>query len=309
MPQFATDRGPIHFEQFGSRADAPLLLVNGFGQQLTHWPPSLIAGLVTARLRVIVFDNRDAGWSFDVAAAPANAQELFAADGDQAGADGDGVGAANETPFTPPYRLADMAADTVRVLDHLGQAGAHVVGASLGGMIAQRLAMAHPERVFSLTSMSSTAGPMPTPATPALRAALADPAPPKGETASVERAIAHAKALGGSHHDSAAVGYGRFARAAHARAHRPAGQVRQLMAAIADGDRRAGLARLRLPALVMHGDADPLLPPDEARRTATAIPGAKLAIIPTMGHDLPEPLIDAVVANIVALVHGANARR
>ena len=309
MPELATERGPIHFEQYGSRADAPLLLINGFGQQLTHWPPSLVDGLVAAGLRVIAFDNRDAGLSFGVATAPAKPDELFLADGDSTRRDGDGQGVSDGPSPAPPYRLADMAADAIRLLDHLGQAGAHMVGMSLGGMIGQRLAMEHPQRVFSLTSISSTAGPFPVPSAPEIRAALADPEPPQDEAAIVERAIAHAKTLGGPHHDSATVGFGRFARAAHARAHRPEGTARQLMAAIADGDRRPALRQLRTPTLVLHGDADPLFPPQEARHIATAIPGAELKMIPTMGHDLPEPLMAEIVASIVGLVGGANASR
>lgn len=304
MPKLATDRGPIQFEQYGSRADAPLLLVNGFGQQLTHWPPSLVAGLVAAGLRVIAFDNRDAGLSFDAAPAKGGVPPAAARGQAPGGTDGDG-----SAPPTPPYRLADMAEDAVRLLDHLGQAGAHLVGASLGGMIAQRLAIAHPRRVFSLTLISTTTGPFPLPAAPALRTALADPTPPGAGAIAVERAIAAARAVGGPHHDSATVGFGRFVPAAMARAHRPDGQARQLMAAVADGDRRAELARLRVPALVLHGDADPLLPPAAARLAAATLPGAKLAILPTMGHDLPEPLIPAVVEHVVALVEGAATRR
>lgn len=309
MPELATDRGPIHFEQYGSRADAPLLLINGFGQQLIHWPPSLVDGLVAAGLRVITFDNRDAGLSFGVATAPVRPEALFSAHGDSTRPDGDGQGSSEGPPSTPPYRLADMAADAIRLLDHLGQAGAHMVGVSLGGMIGQRLAMEHPQRVFSLTSISSTAGPFPVPSAPEIRAALADPEPARDDATIVQRAIAHAKALGGPHHDSAAVGFGRFAHAAHTRAHRPEGTLRQLMAAIADEDRRPALRQLRTPTLVLHGDADPLFPPLEGHRTATAIPGAELTVIPTMGHDLPEPVMAEVVERIVGLARRAKASR
>ena len=309
MPELATDRGPIHFEQYGSRADAPLLLINGFGQQLIHWPPSLVDGLVAAGLRVIAFDNRDAGLSFGVATAPVKPDALFSAHGDSTRPDGDGQGASEGSSSTPPYRLTDMAADAIRLLDHLGQAGAHMVGVSLGGMIGQRLAMAHPQRVFSLTSISSTAGPFPVPSAPEIRTALADPEPARDDATIVQRAIAHAKTLGGPHHDSAAVGFGRFAHAAHARAHRPEGAARQLMAAIADGDRCPALRQLRTPTLVLHGDADPLFPPLEGHRTATAIPGAELTVIPTMGHDLPEPVMAGVVARIVGLARRAKASR
>ena len=196
MPELATDRGPIQFEQYGSRADAPLLLINGFGQQLIHWPPSLVDGLVAAGLRVIAFDNRDAGLSFGVAAAPAKPDELFLTDGAPAQPDGDGQGAPDGPSPALPYRLADMAADAIRLLDHLGQAGAHMVGMSLGGMIGQRLVMEHPQRVFSLTSISSTAGPFRFLGTGHPRR-LGRPQAPQEEAAIVERAIAHAKALGG----------------------------------------------------------------------------------------------------------------
>ena len=151
MPRFATPCGAMQFEQYGARADAPVLLIHDAGLQLVQWPPSLIDGLVAAGFRAVVFDNRDAGLSFGVEAFPVDLAGIVAA-----GASAKGVEA--------PYSLCDMAEDACRLLDHLGQAGAHVVGFSLGGMIAQRLAIHHPERVFSWTSINATSGAFPLPA-------------------------------------------------------------------------------------------------------------------------------------------------
>ena len=295
MPRFATPCGAMQFEQYGARADAPVLLIHDAGLQLVQWPPSLIDGLVAAGFRAIVFDNRDAGLSFGVEAVKVDLAGIVAA-----GASARGVEA--------PYTLSDMAQDACRLLDHLGQAGAHVIGFSLGGMIAQRLAIHHPERVFSWTSINATSGafPLPTPDEDLLPA-FAEPS--RNQTDIIERTVACARRLGGAHHDSAAVGLGRFATAAHARAYRPEGAARQLLAGAADGDRSALLRRSRIPALVIHGEANPLFPVAEARHTALDAPGSRLVVIPELGHDLPEPLIPALVDHVVALLRAADAPR
>lgn len=308
MPSFETVRGPIHFEQHGSRADEPLLLINGLGQQLIHWPESFIHAFTAAGLRVVTFDNRDAGLSFRVTCTTPTVAQIFGAarkDGEPGAADG----ATASSGLAPPYSLAEMAADAVALLDHLGQAGAHIVGVSLGGMIAQRLAIHFPERAFSLTSMLAGAGPLPVPADDDLCAALADPAPPDGEAAIVERAVAAATRLGGTHHDSASAGFGRIARDAYRRAWEPAGVARQLMAAVADESRKAALRTLRLPALVIAGTADPLVPPAACQALADAIPDARLEAEETLGHDLPEPLIPRIATRIVSLARETAAKR
>ena len=308
MPSFETVRGPIHLEQHGSRADEPLLLINGLGQQLIHWPESFIQAFTAAGLRVVTFDNRDAGLSFRVNQPPAAVAQIFSAarQGAAASATEDGAAA---SALTPPYSLAEMAADAVALLDHLGQAGAHIVGFSLGGMIAQRVAIHFPERAFSLTSMLAGAGPFPVPADDGLRAAIADPAPSETEAALVERAIAAATRLGGSHHNSASAGFGRNAGDACRRAWEPAGAARQLMAGVADEGREAALRTLCLPTLVIAGAADPVVSKAACQALADAIPSARLQVEETLGHDLPEPLIPQIAAGIVALARGTAAKR
>ena len=285
----------MQFEQYGARADAPVLLMHGVGLQLVEWPPSLVNGLVEAGYRVITYDSRDTGLSFGCEAEAIDLAKLVA----------NGAGARG---VAPAYTLSDMAEDACRLLDHLGQSGAHLVGFSVGGMVAQRLAIRHPERVFSWTAIASSAGafPLPKPGDDVLPA-FAEPARSQQEI--VGRSVAWARRLGGAHHDSAKVGLGRFARAAHARAHRPDGAVRQLIAGATDGARGALLGKLSMPALVVHGDADPLLPVARARETAAAVPGARLAIIEQLGHDLPEPAIPAIVEHIAALLAAADTPR
>lgn len=292
MPRFVTANGAMQFEQSGARADAPVLLMHDIGLQLVQWPPSLVDGLVAAGFRVIAYDARDTGLSFGLAAEPVDLADVIA--------NGGGI--------EPAYTVGDMAEDACRLLDHLGQAGAHLVGFSLGGMVAQRLAIDHPERVFSWTSIGSTAGAFPLPKPrDGLLPAYAEPS--RSEQEAVGRSIAWAQRLGGPHHDSARVGIGRLARAAHARAHRPEGAVRQLIAAATERDRSAGLRKLRMPALVLHGDADPVLPVSSARQIATAVPKARLEIVESMGHDLPEPLIPALVAHIATLLKDCDTPR
>ena len=292
MPQFVTANGAMQFEQYGARADAPVLLIHDIGLQLVHWPPSLVEGIVATGFRVITYDARDTGLSFGH---PADAVDLA-----DVIANGGGIEAA--------YTVNDMAEDACRLLDHLGQAGAHLVGFSLGGMVAQRLAIDHPERVFTWTSIGSSAGafPLPKPGDGVLPA-FAEPT--RSQQEAVGRSVAWAQHLGGPRHDSARVGIGRFARAAHARAHRPDGAARQLLAAAGERDRSARLRKLRMPALVLHGDADPLIPVSAARHIATAVPKARLEIVESMGHDLPEPLMPALVAHIVALMRGSETPR
>ena len=292
MPRFVTASGAMQFEQYGARADAPVLLLHDIGLQLVHWPPSFVDGLVAAGFRVITYDARDTGLSFGPTADPVDLADVIA----------------NGGRIEAAYTVGDMAEDACRLLDHLGQAGAHLVGFSLGGMVAQRLAIDHPERVFSWTSIGSTAGafPLPKPGNDLLPA-YAEPS--RSEQEALGRSIAWAQRLGGPRHDSARVGLGRFARAAHARAHRPDGAVRQLMAAAMEPDRSARLRKLRMPALVLHGDADPLFPVSAARQIATAVPKARLEVLESMGHDLPEPLMPALAAHIVTLLRDSETPR
>ena len=287
MASFAASSGTIHFQHHGARANPRVLFVHGLGCQLVQWPQSLIDGVVAAGLCAVVFDNRDVGLSHGVDAPPPTIEQLLAAN-------------ENASALTPPYTLSDMARDAVDLLDHLGQGGAHIVGVSMGGMIGQRLAMEHPHRVYSLTSiMSSTGNPaLPGPTPEAIAALTAAMGSEDAETA-IEIGIRAARVLGGPHFPSEKVGIARFTRLAVERAHRPDGVARQLAAILTDGDRRAGLAKIEAPTLVIHGGGDPLVPAQSGRDTAATVPGAKYLEIGELGHDLSEPVISDMVRAMI----------
>lgn len=297
MARFAAKSGEIYFEHSGSRADPRVLLIQGLGCQVVHWPGSLIEGLVDAGLCAVTFDNRDSGLSHGSEAPPPSLMSLLAARDDP----GD---------LVPTYSLSDMARDAVDLLDHIGQGGAHVIGVSMGGMIGQRMAIEHPERVYSLTSiMSSTGNPgLPPPSEEAVGALLASSGVEDAEAA-IPLSIQAWQVFAGPHFNSETVGGARFAARAIERAYRPAGTLRQLAAILADGDRRADLEELDVPTLVIHGGADPLVPPEAGRDTAAAIPEATYVEIEKLGHDLPEPVIGEVVSAITAHIHDVEVTR
>ncbi len=283
----------IEVDDQGPR-DAPVvLLVMGLGMQLTGWPEELVELLLGHGFRVVRFDNRDAGLSdgFDHVGVPSislNVLRHFL-----------------RLPVRSPYALKDMAADAVGVLDALGIARAHVVGASLGGMIAQHVAATFPERVASLTLIMTTSGSrrLPGPTAVARRALLSQPANKELETL-----IAHSTSVFttiGSPGLLPAPGQLRERVAASiARASRPAGSARQLLAIAADGDRTAMLARIQAPTQVIHGAVDPLIPVANGRDLLVRIPGALGDFIEGMGHDLPQALLGRIAQGITT-----NARR
>jgi pimeloyl-ACP methyl ester carboxylesterase len=286
MPTARSNGIEIEYEVIGPPGNRPLLLVMGLGTQMIHWDDELCAQLVTRGHRVVRFDNRDVGCSTKLDGdGPPNVLAAMAAASRGAGVEA-------------PYRLSDMAADAAGLLDALGIESAHVAGASLGGMIAQTLALEHPARVRTLTSIMSTTGhpDLPT-ATPDAAAALFQPVPPDRE-GNIERAVRVFRAIGspGFPFDEARV----RARAARAydRCFHPAGVARQMIAIVASGSRRDALRGLRTPTLVVHGADDPLIPLACGLDTAESIPGAELLIVEGMGHDLPRPvwprLVDAI---------------
>ena len=257
-----------------------VLLVSGLGSQRIGWPAALPASLHAAGLRTLTVDNRDVGRSTKLDDAP-----------------GDG----------PPYLLADMAADHAGVLAHLGIERAHLVGVSMGGMIAQQLAISDPRRVRSLTSIMSTTGARDAgrPTDEAM-AVLTRPAPLE-RAAYVEHTVASARVIGSPGLvDEAAVR--ERAAAAFDRGIHPPGVLRQLQAIMASGDRTGDLARLDVPTLVLHGSADPLVTPSGGQATAAAIPGARLHVLEGMGHDLPRAFLPELVGAIVAHTRDASAR-
>ena len=297
MAKFKAGCGDIYFEHRGARANPRVLFVHGLGCQLVQWPDSLIEGVVDAGFCAVMFDNRDAGLSGGPAGPAPSVEALLASRDDPAA-------------LTPAYTLADMAGDVAALLDHLGQGGAHVVGLSMGGMIGQTLAIEHPERVYSLTSIMSSTGnrELPGPADEVVGALIMAVGGTDTETI-IAQTINTAKVFGGPHYDSEIHGMGRFARAAVERAHRPEGVLRQLGAILTAPDRRPALADLDVPTLVIHGNADPLVPVEAGRDTAAAVPGAKYLEIDKLGHDLSEPVIEDMVEAITSHLRTVEVSR
>jgi len=286
MPRASTNGIELEYETFGRASDRPLLLVMGLGAQMILWDEAFCGLLAGSGFHVIRFDNRDVGLStkLDAAGAP-NVFEAFAS-------------AAQGKPITAPYTLSDMAADAAGLLDALDLETAHVVGASMGGMIAQTLAIEHAPRLRSLTSiMSSTGNPALPGPDPAAMGALTTPAPTE-RAAAIEHGVKVWRTIGspGFPFDEAAV-RDRAARSFD-RGVSAAGFARQLVAILASGNRKPALGAVRTPSLVIHGAADPLVPLAGGRDTAEAIPGAELLVLEGMGHDLPKPLwptfVDAI---------------
>ncbi|HEY2188635.1 MAG TPA: alpha/beta hydrolase [Caldimonas sp.] len=279
------------YDTFGDPGAPPLLLIMGLASQMIAWPDEFCAALAARGYRVIRFDNRDIGLStsFDSAGIP-DIGAAFAA-------------ALQGKPVNAPYRLSDMAADAFGLLDALGIERAHVVGASMGGAIAQTMAIEHPERLQTLTSIMATTGApgLPPPTPDAMTVLLK--APVTTLEGYVESYAQTWKVLrAGSFPEDEALDRERAERL-HARGLNPPGVARQLAAILASGSRKAALAGVRLPTLVIHGDADPLVPPACGVDTAESIPGARLVIVEGMGHALPVRLygriIDAIAAHAV----------
>lgn len=287
MPRARANGIELEYESFGRAGDPPLLLVMGLGAQMILWHEEFCGALAERGFHVTRFDNRDVGRStwLDAAGMPDVLGALTAAGAGQ--------------PIDAPYRLSDMAADAAALLDTLGAGSAHVVGASMGGMIAQTLAIEHPARVRTLTSIMSTTGhPGLPPARPEAMALLMAPLPTE-RAAQIERSVEAARVIGSPAYPSDPAELRALAERAYDRGINPPGFARQLVAILASGSRRAALAGVRVPTLVIHGDADPLVPVEAGRDTAAAVPGARLLELPGMGHDLPRALWPAVVDAIV----------
>jgi pimeloyl-ACP methyl ester carboxylesterase len=278
-------------ETFGDRGDPPLLLVMGLGFQMLHWPPGFVAMLVERGHYVIRFDNRDRGRSTHIKLPPPSRMRLLT------------------RRFGPEqYTLDDMALDTVGLLDALELDSAHLVGVSMGGMIAQTVAAAHPRRVRSLTSIMSTTGSRRAgQPKPHVLPVLLQPAP-RERDAYVEHMLAILKAIGAPG-DAVDTPEGRaFLAHTHERDPDVRGTGRQLAAILASGDRTKQLHGITAPTLVIHGENDPLITPSGGRATAKAISGARLMLVPQMGHSLPERLWPLLVDAIAEHVAGAERR-
>jgi pimeloyl-ACP methyl ester carboxylesterase len=272
MP-IATGSGiEVNYESFGDPADPTLLLINGLGSQMIRWRPDFCAAFVDRGLRVVRFDNRDTGLS---------------------------------THLDGSYTLSDMAADAVAVLDDLGVDRAHVLGVSMGGMIAQTVAIEHPDRVLSLISVMSTTGDRDVGgATPEAFAELTR-APAQTRDEYLQAAVEHAGVWGSPGlYDPDELR--REAGESWDRGVDPAGVARQFAAIRASGSRSDRLARLDVPTLVIHGTADTLILPTGGQRTAEVVPGATLLVVEGMGHDTARPLWPRLVEAVTTHIAGSD---
>jgi len=283
------------YETFGDRADPALLLIMGLGTQMVAWHEEFCAALVARGFHVIRFDNRDVGRSTHLSdvAPPTPLQVLV------------------RSRRPAAYTLADMARDAAGLLEGLGIEAAHVVGASMGGMIGQTLAARHPERVRSLASIMSTTGSLfvghPSPRL--LRFFLTRP--PADREAYLERLVELFDAIGSPGFDRDEAELRELMRLSYERSSDPVSAGRQLAAIFASANRTAELRRIRVPTLVIHGDADRLVPLSGGRATARAIPGARLMVVRGMGHDLPRgawpALVGAIAENAARPAHAPAA--
>lgn len=280
------DSGPRLNEQ-GKEGPA-VLLIMGLGMQLIAWPPAVEQALVAAGFRVVRFDNRDAGLSqhFDRLGAP---KLLWA-----------GLKYRFGWRITPPYSLRDMAADAIGVLDALQIDRAHIVGLSMGGMIAQRLALMAPARVLSLVSIMSSSGARGLPAAkPEVTRAMFSRPVGRGLPAAVDHSVKLFKAIGSPGFPMDDADLRQRVTAASERSFHPQGILRQMVAIMADSTRAEALAGIAVPTLVVHGKADPLVPFACGEDTARRIPGARLVGIEGMGHDLPPGAVDRLLPLLI----------
>lgn len=281
MAQVTANGIQIEYERFGPEDRETILLIMGLGGQMTLWPVELCEELVRRGYHVVRFDNRDIGLSakFDHAGLP-NMEALI------------GALLSGQKPDAP-YSLDDMAADAVGLLGALGIDRAHIVGASMGGMIAQLVAINHPENVLSLTSIMSTTGNPELPqATPEAMGALMAPAPdPKDVEAVVARGMHTWRTIGSPGYPTDDAQLREWILRDFHRSFYPQGILRQMAAIVSNGDRRERLRGVKVPAVVLHGIDDPLVPIDGGRDTAASLKNSELIEVPGMGHDFPLSLV------------------
>jgi pimeloyl-ACP methyl ester carboxylesterase len=299
MTAVAANGISIEYESLGDPSAPPILLIMGLGMQLVAWPDAFCQGLVERGFRVIRFDNRDCGLSSKIRVR--RQPNLVAAL----------VAAWLRLPVRAPYGLDAMAADAVGLLDALGVRCAHVVGVSMGGMIAQVIAATYPDRVLSLTSIMSSSGSrkVSQPRPDAKRALLSKPRDPGDPESVIDHLVGVFGIIGSpgfpSKREELREQLARNVR----RGYSPAGVTRQLVAIIASGDRRNLLRKVAAPTLIIHGAEDPLVPVEAGRDTARHIAGAKLMVIDGMGHDLPPTLLPILVEAIAAHCHDSESPR
>lgn len=296
-PQIARANGiDICYEIFGDANAEPMLLIMGLGGQMVLWDDDFCRQLAARGLCVIRFDNRDIGKSSHLSGGkrltPVELLKLRFL----------------KIPVAAPYRLSDMAEDSIGLLDALGIKSAHLVGMSMGGMIAQEIAISHPHRARSLTSIMSTTGnPRIPPPTREATAVLMAPPPTTREEYFARFAQTWKVLRVGSFPQDEALDRSRAERTFE-RGLNPAGVGRQLRAILASGSRKERLHTVKAPTLVIHGTVDPLVHPAGGKDTAASIPGAKLLMIEGMGHALPIPMWPQIIDAIDKHAHAASAK-
>jgi pimeloyl-ACP methyl ester carboxylesterase len=290
VPRASANGIELEYETFGDPVARPLLLITGLGAQMISWDEPFCQLLAGRGFHVVRFDNRDSGLSTRMEAAGAP----------------DMAAAFRGDPH-PAYQLDDLAADAVGLLDSLGIPAAHVVGASMGGFIAQLVTLNHPDRVLSLTSiMSGPGGPDAVPPKPEGAALLAAPPPPTREERIQQAMTIHRTLAGAGDQLDDAVERARAQRAVD-RAYYPMGTGRQLVAILAAGSRIERLKKVRVPTLVIHGTDDVLVPVENGRLVAEAVPGARLIEIDGMGHDVPKRVWPVVADAIEEIAHRSQS--
>ena len=284
----------IEYDTFGRRSDRPLLLVMGLGAQMIHWREEFCEQLANAGHFVVRYDNRDVGLStkFDSAGLPDIPAIMTQMAAGQ--------------PVSAPYTLNDMADDGIGLMDALDLPAAHICGASMGGMIVQAMAIRQPRRIKSVTSiMSSTGNRELPPAKPEAMAALMSPAGTNRDEVA-ERSVAVSKVIGSPAYPADPDEARARAIEAYERAFYPIGVARHMAAVASHGDRKPALLQLEVPALIIHGKADPLVPVEGGLDTHEALRGSQLMLIDGMGHDLPKQVWSQIVSGIAALTKAAN---
>ncbi len=281
------------YDTFGDAANEAVLLVMGYTAQMIAWPDEMIDDLVDRGFHVVIFDNRDAGLSSKSEGPPPDVMSLLARS-----TAGETIGA-HEVPYT----LSDMAADAIGLLDHLGIDTAHIVGASMGGMIVQTMAIEHGSRLRSVTSIMSTTGdPEVGQATPEAMGAFLM-SPPEGLEAIISQNVEAGRVIAGPLFDPEQAE--ERARMTHERSFHPVGAAFQLAAIGASGNRAERLTFVDVPFLVIHGDKDTLIQVSGGHATAAAVPKADLVVLDAMGHDLPGPLLPQINGAIEAIARRA----
>jgi len=296
-PQIARANGvDLCYEIFGDPAAEPMILIMGLGAQMIHWDDDFCRKLAARGFRFIRFDNRDIGKSSHLSGGKRlTALELLKL-------------RFLKIPVQAPYKLRDMAQDTVGLMDALGIKSAHLVGASMGGMIAQEIAISFPQRVRSLTSIMSTTGNPKLPQATREATAILMAPPPTSREEFLDRYAKTWKVLrAGSFPEEEALDRARGERTFE-RGLNPAGAGRQLRAVLASGSRKERLQAVKAPTLVTHGTVDPLVRPAGGKDTAASIPGAKLVMVEGMGHALPMRFWPQIIDAIDKHAHAASAK-